>query len=1848
LRTLLLPPTQVSPADGADDIGELKRISLSFASPQSLEDLRSALRIEVRQTPGLGEGQAEQVLRAEDWWLKQEPAGTSNTVSYWINLRHPLPKARHITVRLQLALDEGDNAKSIPFWSSSFRTQKQFTIDRVFCGNNSVDIAQGHARYLQEQALNCAGWRREFPVIEFSRPLGQNNNPGVLRQMFRISPTVANLKTQISDNNLYIRGDYQREVLYRLTLLSEDLPIVDDAKQPLRHSGRQTVFFYFGRQSPILQWQQHRGIVERFGPQMMPVQIRGVQQIDMRIHPIVAGDNRFWPYPDSNVVIDEDAPPPAAGSLPTSPSPSQVPRIPLIEQYLRLLGTPIFSGIISLPRLPTSAEMPFGLDLSNYLRDLLPPHRTLSGSSPNETNQYLLGVRQIGSSAHRSYAWIQVTDLALTTIEQREGVRFAVTSLRTAEPVVDAKIALWGIVGLPQKRQWKVLWQGKTDANGFAILQNPQGMESQPTRIVVQKGQDQLILNAFQAPPMFASNHWWPTYRPWLSWLQSEQVSPLRETYRAHVFTERPVYRPNEPIHIKGIVRELRDGQLALPQGESAAPQLEMIVHGPQQKRWSYNQIKLSTMGGFYRKFQPKDAPAGAYNAQLYGIHPDGRKSYLSSRSFRIEEYRLPRFEVSILAEQRVPADQPFSVRALARYYAGGLVVERPIRWRVIERTISYQPQALKGYYFASNHQFSDAPRYPSRVLIDRVDKIDSRGQAELRLDPTLHLDLSARRYSIEAEVADADGRDVSGYRSMLVLPPFNIGVKLPQRFRLEPGVIRAPLVAVGVDGKFVAGIPLELTLLRREWHSHLMATDFVKGDIRYQTEVVDQPVATCKINSAAGEVTCPLEAKTSGVYILRVQGRDRLGRVQTISVDLYVRGEQPVAWKPSEDAVFKLSLDRKTYNPGDEARVLVRSPFQEARALAIVEDPSGSIYRWIDIKNAQGIFSVPIVRRHAPGLDVHIVLMRGRISAPNKLKQIDPGRPRTVASSIRIPVEASQNRIAVALKLPEHARPQQEIEVEVFLRTPEGRPIAGEVTLWAVDRAVLSLGVEGPLDPIEAFIKQRNSQISIRDTRNLTVGRVPQMPERAGGDGGAEGKHRPIIRQNFKSVAYYNPALQVDASGRAVVRFRLPDDLTSFAVRAVAVSEAYRFGFTARNIQVSLPVMVQRALPRFVRPGDRFQSGGIGRITDGHAGPAVATVTAKGLEIIGSPKQDIALHQRRAVPVFFNFAVPTQFQHQADVQIQLRRVKDGESDAFQVPLPIQQDQRRVYLIREQMVSSLDSAVALLSQWPEAIRQGSGKVDILFAGQGEILRMVAALEDQLEFPYGCTEQRISRAYPMLVLHNTLQHLALQHISSQRVREAVTQTIEHLTSSISRNGLFYFWPGSDPDLSLTAYAVSFLVEAKIAGYKIQESLLTDSVQALRRSLRSDFLPALSAHDLNTRTEVVAALALAKQHEPAYIRSLFQERRKLDLFARSQLLLAMHRDLERHTARIAQLSSELESHISLRQYHNRWQLAEIKFVRQTWYDHSLSARTRTLAAILEALVQAKPGSLFIAPLQQALIDREISTRLGYGWHDREHGSSWGNTQNNARALLALRSLILRQREQTFPKLAFQTYDPTRSQWNQAHNFGGDKHGIWPFTIASDHPLRLRLSGQDPNQPLWIRARISYIPLTQGSKVDSLNRGLHIRRSSAIIDPQQKRETRYFEVKAGETREIDFGTILEETVRLICTREHAHVAVEIPFAAGLEVMNPNLRTASSLAKTSHVNTLNPSHIEYLDDRVRLFFSHLPTGDHRIYFRLRATTGGRFTYPPAHAELMYQPWHFGRSPGYTLIIAHPTTTKE
>lgn len=1805
LMTLMSAPISSLPANGAEGLEPVDGITLTFPEPLDEAVLARMVRVELRPLPGVEPG-GGRFLEGEDLTIKVAERGNrADAATYVVQLRQPVTLGTRAIVHLRLSLDDTADRS---FARLTFSTAEPFRVVAMGCGGAQVQLTPAGSRYSREQVLHCDADSPRL-VLRFSSP-PQGLGPVEARNLVRFSPAVDNLSFAVSGTSLTATGSFARETLYRVAVVPT--PLADTHGRALDIHGESEVFLAFPRKAAFLQWGATSGIVERYGPQMAPLQGRGDERVDLRIHRVDPLDRTFWPFPTSAVRTDESQRPPGPGEEP-APHTAADRDIDAwqLRQHLAALGSPQVSTLVDLPLRAEGGAATFGLDLA--------PHLARAGGKARP-GTYLVGIRRLGTGNERAWMRVQVTDLALATLEEANTVVFAVTTLSSGQPVPGARVRVEGSVSTTQT-VWETLFEGTTGADGMLRWVAPGFRPTRSVevrRLVVEKDGDVLVLDPDRAPDGFADNRWQPTRQSWLQWTHEELAGrPEIPRRLCHLFTERPVYRPEETVHIKGWVRQRFHGKLTPLQGNGT-----LLVEGPGDIVWRFP-VELSPSGGFYQAFSADDLPTGTFTA-AFELPSQER---IAEVSFRMEAYRLPEFEIHLTAPDRAPLDGELKVGLTATYYAGGRVAGRPVRWRVTQFPYAWQPKGQDGFLFSSDARFAGARRFEGSPRLEQEDVTDAEGGASLTLNPGAEATAQPRTYLVEATVTGADDQTVTAVQQVVAVPPFVLGLKAP-RFLANATTIDPQLLVLGVDDKPLAGLPVTVRLKHRQWHSVLQASDFAQGQARYLTDVVDEQVSETTVTSGAAALTVPLAIPTAGVYIVELEAADRLGRSQVVSVDLYAGGPEPVSWPKPSTPVFTMSSDKPAYDPGDSAKLVLQSPFQTARALLVVEAPEGNQYRWVEVSGGAATVEVPVLPTFVPRLPVHAVLMRGRVAgaAPAAGSTADLGKPTTMAATTWLQVNAVSNRVEVTLQHPERALPGSTVEVTIRLADPKGHPLPGEVTLWLVDAAVLALGREQRLDPLPDFIDPVRSRLTVRDTRNMAFGELA-FAELPGGDEGEEGGllERTTVRRNFKSVPYYNPAIQVGPDGVATVTVELPDNLTVFKLRAKAASGPDRFGVGVSQIAVRLPVIVQPALPRFVRPGDRFTAAAIGRVVEGEGGPGKAEWQVDGVTLDGAAGRDLAWVPNQPLRIDFPVTVTTPevdaegnlSRKDVTFRVAVARTADGARDAFEVKLPIQPDRARM-VVRQMQELEAGKPLAVPAI-PDPPRPGTVRRTLVLSEQAGLVRMAAGLSFLLDYPYGCTEQRISRTRAQVAMAR-LRGLLAQEGGEAELQRAVADTLDWIAKAVDGQGLVAYWPGSPGYVSLTAWTVQFLVEAKEAGYSVDPKLMDRLTRTLEQALRSDYSRFIDGESFAERSWALVALVQAGKAQPAYAAELARKAEYLDLEGTAEVLHAYARSGEAGSPAARALGTRMWDGVVTRLHQGKEIYGGLQGRAVARSARILPSETRTVAEVTRAVIRSDASN----PRLQVLVDGLVT--LG-----RDDG--WGSTNANAAALLALSDLLK-------PPFAGAGTREVRLRLGSDRTLKlGPEAPLVTFKTGSPAAGEITLL-PGAGRPVVARLETSWVPAADGSQVSPQANGFVVSRELLRQRGEDAPPDRIALAAAGTTVELAVGDVVEEHVQVVNPSDRAYVAVVTPLAAGCEPLNPGLATAPPEARPKGAMTLAPTYVGFMDDHVAFYYDWLPKGTYDFYFRTRATVAGAYVQPPARAEMMYDGATWGQGAGARVVV--------
>jgi hypothetical protein len=704
-----------------------------------------------------------------------------------------------------------------------------------------------------------------------------------------------------------------------------------------------------------------------------------------------------------------------------------------------------------------------------------------------------------------------------------------------------------------------------------------------------------------------------------------------------------------------------------------------------------------------------------------------------------------------------------------------------------------------------------------------------------------------------------------------------------------------------------------------------------------------------------------------------------------------------------------------------------------------------------------------------------------------------------------------------------------------------------------------------------------------------------------------------------------------------------MPENLTEFAIRAIGISGYNKFGTAKSKLAVRLPVIVQSALPRFVRPGDTFLAGGIGRIVEGDGGDGSIAVESEGM-YINDPgnntySRNIFWEPDRPERIYVPFGVPSGFSPEKNtvtVRMAVERERDGVSDGFEIKLPIQYDTEQRIIDRFVQLEPLSPVNLPLPK--EKIRENTLKQKILITTEPELLKLVTALQFLTKYEYGCTEQQVSKLYPAVALKDFLTAFNLSSWYAPDT-DQFASLFSYLDSALTEEGLYSYWPGSDGYVSLTSYIVEFLSRAKAAGIEFDENLINTPKQALIEALRSDYGRFVPGHKMRERIEALAALNTVGHYDPGYAQDLLAGAFQAGLYTKSKIVsVLLERESESQTG-VQQLLDEIKDSLVFKLRDGEEVFAGIDYVPEAYGGLVLTGNIKAISSATKTLALADRS------------DRRVGLLIDY-LLEQADSDGWGNTQENVQALLALKEAVTLTPESgtvyrfnlttggTIREILLENKALTSVELGTEERTERTEERTLTYMAGLDGPEGSDQEGAGPDTPLpYVWLVTEYVPDIPGDKIIPLQEGFVVEREHHFYSANGVLRER-IPIKPGGIITYQMDDIIEEHVTVINPEERNFIAITVPIASGFEPMNPDLATSPPEASPRGRLTLQPSYTKYEDDKVQFFYDTLPKGQYEFYFRVRAGFEGSFVQPPAESQMMYDLRIKGRSGGTRIQI--------
>ncbi|MEY2547134.1 MAG: alpha-2-macroglobulin [Verrucomicrobiota bacterium] len=1395
------------------------------------------------------------------------------------------------------------------------------------------------------------------------------------------------------------------------------------------------------------------------------------------------------------------------------------------------------------------------------LRITIPKGEPIAGAYIIEASAKLADGRVVGN---RSI--ICASDLVLTQKRTASSVVVRLTKMSDGQPVAGATVRA-------VTKENVDLASALTDKNGMSIFPKD--------RILPEKrpGVHLFIADSPNGPAMqFAEG---------ATYAQSGETSRAALKPHAEIITDRNLYRPGQMVKMKGLVRELSKIGLTIP----AAMEVRWrVTESYGERAAGEGTTTLSSDGGWEAEWTvPEKLKLGRYEIRCKIDNQD----YDGSTPISIEEYRVPLFDVAVETENAV--GQKADARVASKYFHGapnvGARVHWKATWSVASGSSSEEAEGETDSTSTYRRRFNTRADLGPAIDLMTADtktvegdaKLDEHGFASVACESPFKDNAAVEKAHVfwRADVTSADGQTITGGEAADIFPnETRLGIKTEEKLG-DNGGVSVDINAVNSDNKKTNGVAVHVDLFH-------VVTKVAKEQIapfvfRYRNVDELTKVASQDVKTPAKFV---FPAKETGRYAIAASATDR--KAVLVSDETTVTGEQPAELPVQNETSFAVTHETKMYAPGEKATLSIQAPFGGVAWVSVETDEILDTLL-VPLSGNAARIELPIKKEYAPNATVAIYIVRpgGKDELP---------RERFAATVIEV------RRPERELKIEPHlaastVKPGENVRGDIKV-TSENKPVQDvDLAVFAVDDAVLKLG-SWQLPNVLADFYPRNP-FGVRSYQSLhnfveqiLAKSLTQKGFIIGGGGEDEIANVKNVRKEFKTLAFWQGSLKTNRDGKANFEFVAPDNLTTFRVVAVGQTKAHQFGGDANTtLQVSKPLLINAALPRFLRDGDEVELRASVQQNFADADDiTVKCVTDAHCKLAGDASA--MQNARRDAPTVFRFKAHVEDVDLAPVKIRFEAIAKSNakmSDAMELTLPVQPPT----IVRKETIAGTFNGPQFEAQskMPNDWKRGHGKFDATISTTAWLPK-IAGIPMILDYPHGCFEQISTKLLGYSLLANLLAYLPEVQARDSDYRAILERGMTQYNESLLADGFLPYWPGGDtPNEFVTCEAFWAVNESVKAGFEAPEGLRDKLAGALKKMVKGE--RSTSSFDkcfalfVLTQYETEEDLSAAAQ-------DLYLRRNQSTDEARALLAIALHR-LNIMPREKEQLLNEIAAPVK---------------------ERAFDPQTFTSMNRAEAII-----ALAFDTVAPKLWTKERKERVRARMLQLMDSSVALSTQENLWLLLAFKSMVAAENA---PRL-------TNAEPKGALSQNGCS-SAW-----LDRKIDNQLSVTGLNKAaLTFLMKAEYS--THEVQTDRVDRGFRVERVVRNMTDAKRTGEQATPFRIGDQVLI--------TYRINTRKKQNYVALEDALPAGLEVVNPNLASVSKFfelpndeAQDRHVLAL--SHSEMRDKATLLYFDDFDPGTGTYSVLARATAAGTFRWPATQVVPMYDSRFSGLSPSTLCVIS-------
>jgi uncharacterized protein YfaS (alpha-2-macroglobulin family) len=790
-----------------------------------------------------------------------------------------------------------------------------------------------------------------------------------------------------------------------------------------------------------------------------------------------------------------------------------------------------------------------------------------------------------------------------------------------------------------------------------------------------------------------------------------------------------------------------------------------------------------------------------------------------------------------------------------------------------------------------------------------------------------------------------------------------------------------------------------------------------------------------------------------------------------------------------------------------------------------------------------------------------------------------------------------------------------------------------------------------------------KSEALSMDKKKGGSQAKAPDEPAPAPGN-------KVVVRQDFRATAFWQPDIHTGKDGHANVKVKYPDSLTAWKAQARAVTSASQFGQAQTLTHTKMPLIVRLECPRFFLTRDKVTVSAVVNNNTDKSVRATVSLQAHGLESGGEVSRVVTVPANAEVRA--DWTVAAQNPGEAKLMVE---AKSGEyGDAMEKTFPIYEHGLEKFVAKSGKVRGAESVVTL--ELPSERKVESTTLTLQVA-PSLAAAMLDALPYLFDYPYGCTEQTLSRFLPAVMVSKVLRGFGVKpatvgkkmfggvekqfsdktHAEGPRdfkkLDEMVKQGLDRLHDFQHADGGWGWWKEGSSDPYMTAYVLWGLTLAREAEVDVNSGMSDRANAYLDEALvQAENQPDLQAWMLFAQASYFSHdqhQSLSAYQTKAY-NLVWEKRDKLNAYTRALLALASQRFGFKEHAQILVRNLEdgvirddkpdttalhasggggetLMGTAHWGQDHDYWQ----------WSEGGIEATSFAL----QALMAIDPQNALVEPAMNWLVKNR-------------RGAQWSNTRDTALALLGLTE-YLRVSHELDQDLNYEVLVNGHSVASRKITADESLGAPSLFDVKREYlkngANEIRIRNKNPKGALYFSAQAKFFSLEE--PITSAGNEMFTRRQyfKFVGRPTLLKGYVYDRVPLQDQESVVSGQRIETVVTVEVKNDYEYLLLEDLKPAGIEAVEvrsgtpvyaqeikPSAQEAIYQGKGNKEPKLAAHNQDWTgrtvwvyqelrDRQVALFIDKLPKGIWEIRYMLRAETPGYYHALPVTGQAMYVP---------------------